>query len=122
MPQIITDLGEQVIAAGDNVSFEFEFFYEDGSPIDLTGGEFVTCQGYLVLSEIGVESENIASFEMELKDNSINTMTCTLSSEDTISLPTRSMTMKPVIQVEDDYYKKARGILTVLADTNEVTV
>lgn len=122
MPQIINDLGEQTIIAGDNISFEFEFFYEDGSPVDLTSDNFVLCQGYLILSELGVETENIASFKMELKEETINTMICKLSSHDTINLPTRSMTMKPVIQADNEYYKKARGILTVLADTNEVTI
>lgn len=120
MAQIINDLGEETIAAGDNVRFEYEFFNEDGTPTDLTGGSFSNYQGYFILSEIGNESINVFSKEMSLKIGTLNTLTCDLSSTDTIDLPRHSLSVKIVIKSGDEFYKKARGIITILDDTNEV--
>lgn len=105
------------VPAGDTVAMQFEFINDNGTIPNLS--EYT---GYYVLSYYGFEDENVLSVEMALVENTTNIFSVTLYSDDTINLEEGVYTVKIVLSDGSNYFKKARGVLNILKDSDSVEV
>lgn len=104
------------IPAGDCVSFEFEFENSDKSIPNLSD-----YKAMYVLSPYGIEEENVLSKSMTLKAETQNVFRVTLTTNDTIDLE-GAYAVKLVLIKGSNHFKKARGVLNVLKDSDGVEV
>lgn len=102
---------------GDTIPMEYEFINDDGTIPDLS--EYT---GYYVLSPYGFEDTNILSHEMTLADGTVNIFSVALSTTDTNALEEGVYTSKIILSDGTNYYKKARGTLSILKDSDTVEV
>lgn len=105
----------KTIAKGDTLELEYSFFDEEKQPVDLS-----SFTGYYIVSEYGFEDIDKLTKTMTLKTDTTNTFTVTLYSFDTIGLGEGTFTVKVVFVSEGNYYKKARGVLNILKDSETV--
>ena len=75
-----------------------------------------------VVSPYGFEDTNVLSVEMTLVEDTVNIFAVTLSSDDTIGLDEGTYTVKIVLSDGTNYFKKARGVLNILKDSDTVEV
>jgi hypothetical protein len=111
--QIYT-LPNETIAQGDTLSMEFEFVDMSGLPINIADFEV-----YYILSPYGCEEDN--ALVLRMTNVNENTFKYELTTEDTSDL-LGTYTAKIVLLHSEKYYKKARGILNVLKDSNGIEV
>lgn len=105
-----------VIPQGDTITLEFIIEEENNKTPDLS--DF---QGFYVLSPYGFEDENALSKQMTLSFETTNKFEVLLTSEDTSEL-LGTYTAKVILQHGDNYYKKIRGIVDVVKDSNGIEV
>lgn len=105
-------LKPKTIPLGDTLELEYTFINEDGTIPD-----FSEYDCFYVVSQYGFEDINQLSKTMALKSETTNTFTVTLYSLDTIGLGEGTFTVKVVLVNDGNYYKKARGVLNILKDS-----
>lgn len=111
----LQQIEDVTIAQGDTISVGFEFVDKNKQPLDLSGYDV-----YYIISYYGFEEENVLSKRMDLEEGTTNTFSCTLTSNDTENL-VGTYTVKIVMKDSQGYlHKKARGVMSVLKDTNEI--
>lgn len=112
----IQPIEPMTLAYGDSQNAEFEFTNSDGTTPDLSD-----YNAYYVLSPYGFEDVNVVSKAMTLLDGTTNVFVAQLESEDTAIEP-GAYTVKIILELDGNYYKKARGTLDIKKDTLGVEV
>lgn len=113
----IQKLEDVTLAQGDIIEMIFEF-----ENSDKTIPDFSDYRCLFILSQYGYEDENVLQIEGFLKMDTTNSFTVILNSDDTLKLDAGTYTMKVVITNGTIFIKKARGILNILKDTNEIKI
>lgn len=111
----IQRIDDVTIARGSCYNPQFIFVNEDGTIPDYTG-----YSGYYILSVYGFEDENVVSITMELTDTNI--FTALLNSSDTDIEPGTYSAKVVLVDENGNQYKYARGVVSILNDTMEVSI
>lgn len=107
----INNIGEIIATQGDSFDIDFNFVEDNWSNSNFQG-----YTGYCLISPFGNEDNDIVSIKLNTKSSYKYTLE--LTSSQTYSIPYGSHTMKIVLINGDKKVKIARGILTLLKDSN----